>query len=784
MLPCTPRSLGRTLRSSSVQSHSPTPPLLFLYPRWFADVSRPHELSTTPQEDSASGVVIAGALDLSRPPEDLHFHGLSGDARSQHHVSRLQDVLQQRVDRLPRSKLKPRSGLEQSLLDRILTSPTFKTARKDIEMMFQEINEQESARRAAHQSRMREVYRPGRIDWVPAAKKLLPIAGTKPKSPTGKVLGFRDDFLRDYAGNAESNMWIHRVGTGAEVHLLPRVESEDSIQKIALHGSPRAVELAEKALWLLQDKHQLSGSRAAKKNMGQGLQRGRIVSVRTFASYVYSLVTHRLPRQAQQETGETHHERVAAALVRLFLDPAASKHASTHALYRALAFTCKYDELEATSDTLYERAGRLGLKVDIDSFNHLIKQAISRNKDTKVKSLVAEMHKTGVAANGQTWVLFLAASRSTQARLAILSLMLQSMPNLSQQEKREFAANMAALRLEEMEDSPKEFSSMLKELDQLFGTDWFNSAVYTQMVRAINRRRHTKLRKISKMLLKLPSNRSIPTNKHIEVLNFAQLRHQQEAEESITDLLDILHQDERPISKMHVAYTFMAAWDRNWPNVCRVLWRHAASHGNIFDTMQSVVNTSLLYNTPPSNNIDHVWRRTAGSIIAGIDTDMTGFDTMFARLSKHCLSLVSPMEWLSVYTPDDGTRDEQISLAYLVLNRDLTAWKRYQPMTNKQLHSLLTSAQQTDLTWRKDKALVTKPMSELLDRAVPVALERRDVVTEPDVRSSPTKEAAQLPPLPLDATKYGDMLLKSPDGSEHPVSPPSEKRPFWIRVDI
>ncbi len=730
MLPCTLRTLSRKLpnpSTSHVQLYKSKQPLPFLYPRRFTDLSRNDEHITVPQEPPSPLVEAAGAVDLFHATEvanhgkpQLEEVGRHGD------VTILQKVLRRRTDRLPRSKLQARSSLEHTLLERILANPTFKTARKDIETIFQEINVQESKRKKSRLSRMQEVFRPDRIDWARTAKKLLPLTNTTSLSAPEKLLSLREDFLDEHAGAVEANMWIHRVGTGAEVHSLPKAETNSGTRVVSLRGSPRSVELAEKALQLLQEKFQLSGSREAKNDTGQGLQKGMIVSVRTFSSYVTRLVQHKLPRQLQQEAGETFHERVGAALVRVFLDPAASKYASTYAVQRALAFVCDYDELDATADTLYERAKNLGLKMEVNSFNYLIRQAIARNNEVKASSLIADMHKAGVSANGRTWLLFFTASRISQARLTILSYMIQSMVDLTGRQKTQFAGNLAAIRLGDMKDSPEDFSHLLDEFDRLFGKDWLNGSVYSRMVHTINGRRKTKLKKISAMLSQLPLQRGIKMDGHIEILRFALHRHQKNAAESIADFLSILQRDEDSIPKMQVAYVFMTAWERKWPNVCRVLWRHAASHGNILYTMQSVVNTSLLDNASDTHYVEDVWRRCAGSLVAGTDTDTSGFETMFPRLSKHCVSLTSPMEWLTVYTPDDGTRDEQISLVYLMLNRDLTAWKRYQPMTNWELLDLLTSARQSDLAWKSDKLLMKLSVSDLLRLTTPISLKRRD----------------------------------------------------------
>ncbi|KAI9881757.1 MAG: hypothetical protein M1823_006532, partial [Watsoniomyces obsoletus] len=323
---------------------------------------------------------------------------------------------------------------------------------------------------------MREVFRPDRVDWIPIARKLGQVTEVKAKSFEGTRLALRRDFLKHLAGPGESNMWVQRVGTGAEVHLLPATASTDDTREVILHGSPRSIELAERALRRMQDDFKLSGGSQAKQPMTHSLRKGLVVSVSTFSHYVTCLVTHTSPRQAQQETGETLNDRIAAALVRLFLDPAASKYASTYALSRALTFISKHDELEATTRTLYERAQRLGLKVDTSFFNLVLKQAIRRNDAARTSSLVADMRKSGIAANGLTWFLFFAAVSSHHGRLTILSLMKKAGVEMSEYERTRCAEEMVKERLLNMADSSDTFADMLNDFDQLLGPGWLNAS--------------------------------------------------------------------------------------------------------------------------------------------------------------------------------------------------------------------------------------------------------------------------------------------------------------------
>jgi hypothetical protein len=61
------------------------------------------------------------------------------------------------------------------------------------------------------------------------------------------------------------------------------------------------------------------------------------------------------------------------------------------------------------------------------------------------------------------------------------------------------------------------------------------------------------------------------------------------------------------------------------------------------------------------------------------------------------------MKVLARWTPDDGPRQEQLSLAYTIMQRDLTAYKRFWPFRPQQLFDLLRRAYKIDCEWMHQK---------------------------------------------------------------------------------
>ena len=788
MLPRSSRPLSRKLQCTSfdnIRAAETTLPLLFLYPRWFHNPSAhaaqhaplpastptyatvpapkdplqtleetrvPEGRSVSPQTEQNASADLFSDPGASEASEGKTSSRLTDDSKQlsanapavssrlntvDQIVTGINKTLRQRYGRLPRSKFQARSELEKALLDRSREAPSYTNARKEIETMFQEIYAGESENERARLDWLKEKYRRDRIDWLPQAQKLAALNPPEIDHSRDREIYLKADFLRDYAGALESNMWIHRVGSGTEVHLLPISQSHDGRRPLLLRGSPRSVELAHNDLLRLQKKFSLTGRTQKKDDM----QLRSVVSVMSFISLVGRLVTHQLPIQAQQETGETTNERKAAALLRLFLDPAASKHASTYALSRALNFVTQHDEIEATADMLYEQAQKLGLKPDIACFNKLLRQAITRNRQAKVNSLIDDMYHAGVKADGTTWlVLFKYATHTRSARSAILSMIKDASVVLSRNERRWFARKVAETEIFKMADSAYDFKEMLDTLDKLFGPGWLTVHTYERMIKSATDRRSTKIKELSKALLEVAQERDLGQSQRLKHAKLVLHRHEQDVEAALGSVFSMLAAEENgDIMRPAIAYAFMTAWENRWANVCRVLWRHAASHGNIFNTMQTVVYRSLLRNSYKKDNKHQtIWKRTAGSLVAGTDLDTRGFDQTFPRLSQRFLDEPNPMVWLSTFVLDDGIRDEQISLAYLIMNRDLTAWKRYQPMTNNELSGLLEQARKKDLLSQDDNYQDRLPLPSLLLQMIPVPLKMLESSSEPDLTSPRT----------------------------------------------
>ena len=138
------------------------------------------------------------------------------------------------------------------------------------------------------------------------------------------------------------------------------------------------------------------------------------------------------------------------------------------------------------------------------------------------------------------------------------------------------------------------------------------------------------------------------------------------------------------------------------------------------------MNKALLRNTTEQQdtNVRRATRLMA-RIVAGLDLDIVGFHDAFPRLSKRFEGITNPMSWLSEYASDDGTRDEQLSLAYAVIGRDLSAHEKFEPMSKSMRNALLRAAVVKDAIWIRRRWWDNQTLADLLGESIRVPLQEQ-----------------------------------------------------------
>ena len=569
---------------------------------------------------------------------------------------------------------------------------------------------------------IKRLHDPADIEWSEPIRLLARVAHRH-----NEVLGERLELNRDtvygLTGSFDANAWLHQAGRGCEVRILEeRARDPDNVVAI-LQGSTRARQLTKE--YLLEADRRLADStppNLSKDNSAvvrfvlsslkwhyrtKDVRRANKVehpqnwNVRSFADAIETLTTMRIPRQLQRELyqgTETHNRTVAQVLESLFSDPESEPFISTRALNYALQFTSKHTEIGDTSTFLFEKAKSIGLSIQADTFNILIEESLRQNNLEYYRSLVASMQRMAVAPNGMTWLALLRVTKSHAGRQAILQHMRTKWPKDSEIWKH-VAVELVSTDFVRLVRLEKSFDYFVDLMDHTFPSSWLSARCINRM---LNVCADKKLWDVVPRILDLAERRGGYFNSSTQtfLLKIFQKRG------SLRDSIDLLESHFAKTvgrdSTFAIPMIFMTAWNNRFYNVCRVLWRYAAVHGNITSTMQHVVALSLIKNNDESNDsASHLWRITAGKIIVGTDPDMSDLAPQYEHLNRE--GLTDPMKVLARWTPDDGPRQEQLSLAYTIMQRDLTAYKRFWPFRPQQLFDLLRRAYKIDCEWMHQK---------------------------------------------------------------------------------
>jgi hypothetical protein len=740
----------------------PRAPLDFLYPRWFTnnrarpDSFDPHHLPH--EHGEARGgqerLIRRVTADTSQDPElrqiieglwnqFMASYQLIGAAKRELHQL---DVIFKRRKRLAKvvdRRLQHRAGKRDVIAEG--AAPVRQCEYEALRL--RKMGSEPMSPKAAKQLLMKFRHDPSQMKWtVPTT--ILSNAMEKSFAREGTEILLAEQTIISLTGTTRENTWIHQARGGCEIQVLSRLPGWSGKRRVLLYGSSRAREVTEE--YLLAQDARVAGSaqNSGESNDVSPEGSGRWVptkihsdvdmedavradelpvpetwSVRTFAQYVEDLCTMRLTRAKKEELypfDETFNQNVAGALQDLFTTDGLKHHISSHALNVALQFTCKHSELGRTRDLLYAQAKQLGLHRQIWMYNLLIERALKMNETDALSHLVKDMQAAGVVPNGLTWAKLLLVVKSSFARRQLVDFILRIYPHDFAAVMDHLARRLIQKELPEITRKSDGYQLFVEQINKAFGPSWLNSQTLSRVL--LTCAQH-KLWEVAANTLKLASERGVTmTSQNINALmNFY---YQKGDLQAAIDLLrspwvnEMDYDGEQVIPRL-----FLLAWNRQRWNVCRVLWQYAASRGLISYQMQMRVHRSLTRNQhlavlPPFRTFGSL----AGKLIIGTDLDNTKFDEQFPRLSEYFSTTKDPIQWLAQWTPNNGAREEQLALAYMLINRDLTAWKVLKPIAKDDLPELLNTARRKDQAWVAQKFDKHATLAEMLANAIQVPL--------------------------------------------------------------
>lgn len=610
----------------------------------------------------------------------------------------------------------------------------------------------------------------------------------QPKEAEGDEIWLSKLTLTAMSGTSGANSWVYHAPRGCEVEVTEMQSSSGMSRKVIIRGSPQDVALTREHFRLLERdlmKHQqeksrtggrirpykaatstesdssettlISGSNLPLRRVlirdkrqlqhadwmrADELPRPAVYDVRSFMHYVEHLTTTRVPRLVKRDIyglrGDTHNIVVARILCRLFTDTNTARFASTAALNLAFAFLCKHTELFNQTSQLYDQCQHLNLTLQPQTYSYVLRVMLTQNEIQGFRRVLHDLHSEGYRPDSKIWLALLERGSSLKQKYTIANWMCRKDLLGDSRVKGQVAAQIFNAELKMMEHDRGRTGLLLASIDARFGRDWMSQGSVAQALKACA---DNKAWSLSIQLLKQAQERGVT----LDSAGISAVLTVMQRQGSLRDSLDLLrsHYVKTTGRNDHllIPKIFMTAWRHRFYNVCRVLWRYAAVQGCITYKMQNVVTSSLLRNQDICT-ISQVgegltmataeWRRRAGKVIVGTNLNSNGFHGFFDLIGRTSDSTsANPMVCLAKYTPDGEPRDQQSSLAYVMLYRDLEAWKHFAPPSSERLFMLLSDAYAMDVQWKSEGIGLErgrKSLQWMIENAIAVPLVKREIM--------------------------------------------------------
>ncbi|RMZ78825.1 hypothetical protein DV738_g3592, partial [Chaetothyriales sp. CBS 135597] len=526
---------------------------------------------------------------------------------------------------------------------------------------------------------------------------------------------------------AMTDRWIEDVGSRAVVELGPSPFPDHRVSLAFLHGSDRAVELAKQYLANLQAEFESVGRNASTAHPPD-LTLNSIDSVSSFAQFIKQTANRYVPPAIQRDGGHSFVDSVSAALTAVFEHPVASRFASTVALNDALRFLCRLNYFKAADRAyaLYHTAKALDLVPGISTFNILFESAIRTGNAKRALFYLREMDREQISPNSHTWTL-LFSIRAIRDKSAILRLIIESGIPMNHQGFAVITRAVITDLLPSRRPSCEDLRSLFADMEHIFGPDWLTVDSYHHLLRLCS---SNPREGVVALLTKLPTQHGLElvpgSLSYLEALN----RTSAISPDRISDFVAALREPRYARHRLLVPRFFKAAWHRSFYNMCHVLWNFAATRGLITQPMQRIVNRYLVRGGAQPTSRSTSRKRIGARIVVGGQLprgvhQVAVMRDVFPKLAKRFPDEVDARRWLTGFTVDDGTRDEQMSLFFATLHDEIEAWKRFRPMSYFSLQRLLYQAYEMDRQWvsqGKLDGLGEDEVSEVVNQAIRVPL--------------------------------------------------------------
>lgn len=595
-------------------------------------------------------------------------------------------------------------------------------------------------------------------------------------------------FIKWLTGTLEKNTWIHKDGRGCEIEIVPPTDDDPEHCQLLLYGSSESQEMALRYLkdQVVQFSLKAFETPRSSKNQGDRVKCGgessslgqhcrvdeikipSLWTIRTFYEYVTSIVHHQAPRTIERilyPRSESYNQVAGKILKNLFADPHLRHCHSLAALRQALLFFKSRTELAPEALRVWIEAYHSGIVPDISCFNSEIERCLSVKNVARVQYLLFHMAKMSIPPDIDTWCLILRSMKGWTDRLSTISFLLRTRTATLVADKQALARLVVQSDFSRFVQDKTELLEFIEHMSRAFGSDWLSSSAIAEMIRQCLE--IDKLQTVSD-ILEFAHVNNIRVENESSILLVDAVRRTQNLQDCIALFKAVVSvRDTREVNAS-VELVFKMAWKSHMPNMCRVLWHHAATHGSISYSMQKYIFRSLAYNnrSTSAENTEYPQNLLA-AITIGVDIATDDFRIKFPKLyetgeARHAL------EHLCQWTPNDGIRHEQHQLMHSILEDDLTAWKSHQPMPVKDLLYLLDKAYTLDVQWNKEDYISGHSTADIFRQAIQVKLEPVPSEQRRQIQEMIDKTAGSQTVPPVIASAVTPTPIKHATDSEYP----------------
>lgn len=526
---------------------------------------------------------------------------------------------------------------------------------------------------------------------------------------------------------AKHNTWRHYDSSGCTV-----VYEEGHIK---LYGSATAQEHAQE--YFMDARHYtrsqdhldwLSRTQHGSYLPVYELPRPPAWTVRSFIDYVALVTRPRYRRSALRQTYEqnsSHHQAVFRILLDVFTHPDSRWFASTVALRLAVSYCRRHTEHPSTANDIWTAFLESGLYPDVECFNQELGRCLVGKEFNRLCRRILEMKDLDVRPNSTTWALVTTYTERASARTKIRGLA-KDAETSGPHSHSSIVVATAKKEIVNYLGTHDGIQKFMAWMESQFGPDWLTSRVLERLLRAgrLGKARMAFTSEILMALREAGKEALIDQRCVVELIKISRMA---------GDLNEALKLVRRPelssiadIPQEVIETLFLMAWEKKCFNICRLFWFVGASSGRITFKMQKLVSKSQRSNTTSLEDPAAAsWELLAGKVIIGTNLNVEGFPTLFPSLWKS-KAASSPIEWLLDWVPDGESRNEQMQLSQLLIERDLHAQRSFQRLTRFAFLDLLDKAIALDEDWKASDAATTLSPRNLVAQCLRIHLEQRD----------------------------------------------------------